>query len=225
MDTDAGIIIGAGGHARVVIDALQAWLTPGRYCLLDDNPKLWGLKLYGVPIIGGISEIERLADEGGHSFLVAIGHPPSLRAQLFARFWNLGMKPFSVEHIDSTVAVHSYMGAGSVVLARASIGPNANIGINCIINTAAIVEHDVVVGRSVHVGPGAILLGDVTVGDEAFIGAGAVVLPGVKVGKCATVGAGAVVTRDVKEGDTVVGVPAWPVRPREVWSPPKEEVK
>lgn len=205
---DKLIIIGAGGHAHWIIDALRAWLKPQVYAVLDDNQKLWGTKLDSIYIIGGLSDIERVAAGQNASFIIAIGHPPSLRAQLFCKFRRLGLPAFNVEHTDATLARPSYIGDGSVVLARAVVGPNATIGDNCIINTAAIVEHDVVVGHSVHVAPGAILLGGVKVEDEAFIGAGAIVLPGLHIGYGATVGAGAVVLHDVGRGQTVVGNPA-----------------
>ena len=84
------------------------------------------------------------------------------------------------------------------------------MGKNCVLYSAAVVEHDCVLEDHAYLGPGVVLAGRVTVRTGAFLGAGAVVLPGVEIGADATVGAGAVVTELVTGGDTVIGAPARP---------------
>jgi carbonic anhydrase/acetyltransferase-like protein (isoleucine patch superfamily) len=108
----------------------------------------------------------------------------------------------------ATVARDAVLGAGTVVLEHAHVGPASRLGPGTIVNTGAIVEHDCTVGEAVHLAPGSVLLGGASVGARTLVGSGARVLPGVAVGCDVTVGAGAVVTRDVEDGLVVVGVPA-----------------
>lgn len=198
------LILGAGGHARVVIDAMRSSkrkldgiLAPVSAAVLDD-----------ILIFGND---DMLLEFNGSYFIVGLGgigdNRP--RAALFDKAFNHGLHPMpAVCHAGAYISDRSTVGHGSLVAVRSIVNPGASVGINVIVNTGAIVEHDVVVGNHAHIAPGAILCGGVKIGDYAHIGAGAIILQGVEVGEGAIVGAGAVVVREVKPWISVKGVPA-----------------
>lgn len=192
------LVFGAGGHGRVVADALD----PARVWLVDDDCDRVGTVVVGLRV----HSLDQLPDDV-RQFVVAIGDA-TVREATAARLVRLGFEPTVVHHPTAVISTHGAIDPGTVVLARASIGPGAAVGAHCVVNTGAIVEHDVRLRDFAFVGPGAILAGGVSVGAHAFIGAGAVVLPGVTIGERAIVGAGAVVHRDVEPRATVVGNPA-----------------
>ena len=202
------VLLGAGGHSFSVLDALNAWASPGQYVLLDDKAHLWGSRIEGILVLGSLDQLPNVANDGTRLFVVAIGDPPRLREKLYRLGHALGLRALQVIHPSAVVSSKVPIGSGAVILAQVMIGPYAEIGPNAIVNSGAVVEHGVRVGGSSHIGPHATLLGSARIGDGAFIGGGAVVLPGVTVGEAATVGAGAVVLEDVPPHVTVVGNPA-----------------
>lgn len=193
------ILIGAGGHARVV----KACLKTERIGLIDSASSA-GSSLDGLPVLGG-DEVLVARSEPAH---VAIGDNARRRVvveRAGPRAWHSIVSPHAL--VIGAVEI----GEGAFVGARAVVQPGARIGRHAIVNTAAVVEHDCVIGDFAHVAPGAVLTGAVIVGEGTLIGAGAVVTPGVTIGRDAVVGAGAVVVRDVPDGVTVLGNPARPV--------------
>lgn len=195
-------ILGAGGHAKVVISALLA-VSRSDFALFDDAPPQFGTSLLGIDVA---SPIPRQASWDSARALghIAIGSNAA-RARLAQRIeasWE------TVVHPSAVVAPDVTCGHGSFLATHAVVHPGARIGSHCIVNTAAIVEHDCVVGDFCHVAPGAILTGGVRLGKRVLVGAGAVVRPNVSIGDDAICGAGAVVVADVPAGTTVVGVPA-----------------
>lgn len=208
-----GVIgLGAGGHARVVIDILR---IAGQYevvGLLDQDPGLRGTSVLGVPILGGDEEIPELKARGIEQFFIGVGSTSLLepRQRLYGLAVRLGMKAVAAIHPRSVVSSDAFLGPGPTIMALAVINPGARLGENVIVNTGAIVEHDCIIGNHVHIATAATLAGTVVVGDGTHIGAGAVVRQGIRIGSRALVGAGAVVIRDVADGETVVGNPARP---------------
>lgn len=191
------ILIGGGGHARVVLSALGA---SDRIGLLD--PALAVRSRVGEAVVLGGDEVLATRPEPAH---VAIGDNARRRevvTRLGPRAWQAVVSPHAL------VIGAGDIGEGAFVGARAVLQPGVQIGRHVIVNTGAILEHDCLVGDFVHIAPGAVVCGGVRIGDDAFIGAASVIVPGVTVGKRATVGAGAVVIRDVPDGVTVVGNPA-----------------
>jgi len=194
------IVVGAGGHAKVVVATARA-AGLRVVAIVDDAEARWGLELLGVRVTGPSAPV--LADPAAHVVL-AIGHNATRRrlaAGARCRF-------VSVVHPSAIVEPSVVLGDGSVVFAGAIVQPDTVIGAHAIVNTAASIDHDCVLGAAVHVAPGVRLAGNVTLGDEVFLGIGTVVVPGVTIGAGTTVGAGAAVVRDLPAGVVAVGVPA-----------------
>jgi len=197
------ILIGGGGHAKVVLDAALCAVIE-IHGFVDDDPAAPITRLRRCPAhLGTLGDVGTRTDF--RPFL-AVGDL-ALRASLILSLgdveyaWAIA-HPSSVVAPSATVAVGSFVGAGAIVNADARVCAHA------IVNTGAIVEHDCKVGTNTHIGPRAVLGGGVVVGDGTLVGIGATVLPGVKIGSGSIVGAGAVVTHDVGDGEVVVGVPA-----------------
>ncbi len=193
------VIIGAGGHARVVADAWEA--AGGRVAVCVEDEGL-DRDLGWARVVGsteGMDDVE---------FVVAIGDNLVRRKRYEEMLRDSHSRPTTVVHPTAVVSCGANLGAGCMVLAGAVLNPGTEVGEDTILNTGAIVEHDCVIGAHAHVAPRSVLGGGVTVGDGSLVGIGACVMPGVSIGAGATVGAGAVVTRDVPALGVVVGVPA-----------------
>lgn len=200
---DLIILIGAGGHAKVVYDTLRCVNPTISVDVRDDNPALTGRRFFEC-FIATPSVPEVVISRHAH---VAIGNN-AVRKRLCDRLREKGYSLLTVIHPSASISSCAQISEGVFVAAHAVIGPNAVVGAGAIINHSAVVDHDCIIGGWAHMGPNATLGGSVEVGDGALIGAGAILLPGVKVGVRATVGAGAVVTRVVPDDAVVVGVPA-----------------
>jgi len=193
---DGVVVIGAGGHAKVLISAL---IASGRSvaAVVDDDDTKWGTDAQGIRV----GRVERAL--GGHG-IVGIGD--NVRRREKAR--SLSFEWQTVVHPSAHVDPSAKLGRGTVVFAGAVVQPDAVIGDHVIVNTGATVDHDCVVGDYAHLAPGVHLAGSVRVGEGAFLGIGSVVSPGVRIGRWTTLGAGAVAIRDLADGAVAVGVPA-----------------
>jgi len=204
------VVLGAGGHARVLIDVIQAAGNIEVACVLDRDETLWGKEIYGIPIAGGDDRLFSLKADGVSGFVVAVGSTGDNgpRARIFRAALEFGLTPVTVVAATAFVSRRAVLERGCQVLSRAVVNPGAVVGENSIINTGAIIEHDCVIGRHVHIAPGAVLSGMVRVGDMAHVGTGASVRQAVEIGAGAVVGVGAAVVNDVAPGHMVAGVPA-----------------
>jgi UDP-perosamine 4-acetyltransferase len=204
---DDVVIIGAGGHGKVVLDILTA---EGRYRpvgFVDNNPSLLDSYVCGLPLLGPINALPRLKRQRIRHAIVAIGDNRQRLRQL-PEIEAAGFELVSAVHPAAFVSPRAAIGRGVVIAPRACVIVDARIGDLAIVNTAAVVDHECDVGEAAHVCPGAVLAGRVRVGRGAFIGIGAQVIQCRSVGEFAVVGAGAAVIQDVSDGATVVGVPA-----------------
>jgi UDP-perosamine 4-acetyltransferase len=204
------VLIGAGGHAKVVFDAARSTDTIDIVAVVDARAELKGQRFEGVDIIGDEAAIGRARELGATAILLGVGSidvGPTRRA-LFDRASRFGLDLPPVVHRAATVAPSASVGRASVVFAGAILNPHAQVGANVIVNTGTIVEHDVRIGDHSHISPGARLAGGVVIGEGAHVGIGATVLQGIRIGDGALVAAGAVVTEDVAAGARVAGVPA-----------------
>jgi len=201
------IVLGAGGHARVVLDVLAAAGRQAPMLLVDDNQALWGGDLDGVPVAGPVQELARLLPEGVREGFVAVGSNAS-RRRLQGMLEAHGLRSPVLRHPSATVSPRARLGPGTLVCAAAVVGAGTRVGVGVIVNTGAQVDHDCDIGDFVHLAPGSVLCGGVAIGPLSLVGAGANVAPGVRIGSGAVVGVGAAVIGPVADGATVVGVPA-----------------
>ena len=192
------VIIGAGGHGKVVADnAPKNGYT--EISFVDDFET--GSCL-GIPIVGKNADVEMLND-GKTDFIIGIGDN-AIRKQIAERYdvpWT------ALIHPSAQIATNVSIGKGSVVMAGAVINPCAAVGDHCIINTCAVIEHDNVIENYAHVSPNAALGGTVRVGECSWIGLGASVLNNISICENCIIGAGNVVIRNITESGTYVGVP------------------
>ncbi len=198
------IIVGAGGHASVVMDAfLLGSAEPERAAFADDDALLWDTVVLGCPVLGAPEIVIR----PGTHFHVAIGHN-DIRRRVMERLLSVGALSFGVVHPSAQVSRFATIGTGSFIAAGGVVAPAAEIGDGVIVNHGAVVDHDCHVGDFSHIAPNATLAGGVRVGSNVLVGAGARVMVGVSVADHAVVGAGAVVLRDVPARAVVAGIPA-----------------
>lgn len=201
------VLIGAGGHGRVVLDILRHSRSNNIVGFLDADPTLTGTSIDGVDVLGPVNLLPKLKREKVRGAIVSIGDNRTRRTYA-GEVEAAGLELITAFHPKATMAPGVDLGRNVVVCAGAIICPGARVADHVILNTACVIDHECSIGPAVHVCPGALLAGRVTVGAEAFIGIGATVIQCLKIGAGATVGAGAVVIRDVEDGAKVVGVPA-----------------
>ena len=203
------VIIGAGGHGKVVLDILRATGNPKLRPVgfLDADASLVGTSVGGLPVIGPVHHVSKLKQQKVRAAIVAIGDN---RARLsYAKYLlGEGMELVNAIHPRATVSGSAGIGRNVVIAAGAVVCAEARVADSVILNTSCIVDHECEIGQAAHVCPAAALAGRVRVGAGAFVGTGARVIPCVSIGENATIGAGAVVLRDVPDGATAVGVPA-----------------
>lgn len=196
------VLFGAGGHAKVVIEAAIKAQRQVVHLLDSDASRKDSLLLgFTIKTYRAPSDISNEAE-----FIVTIGK------EIFRKQWYQLLSRYAAASIliHPTAAVTSFcdIGVGTVVLGHANINPGARIGCNVIINTGATVEHDCSIGDHSQIAPNATLCGDVSIGECTLIGAGATVIPGIKIGNNVIVGAGSVVIRDIPDNSVVAGNPA-----------------
>jgi len=207
--------LGAGGHAKVVVETLR--LTGGYEFagLLDPKKELWGSGIMGVSVLGGDSLLPELYGRGVRHAFIGLGGTGDNRPRqrLYEHALSQGFQLVQVVHPQAVVSPSALLGDGITIMAGAIINAEAHIGFNVIVNTGAIVEHDCMIGNHVHVATGVKLASTVRVAEGAHIGVGASVRQGICIGEWAVIGAGAVVVKDVEPWTVVAGVPARELTP------------
>lgn len=195
------IIIGAGGHGKVIADIILKSGDQIKGFLDDSFPDR--TSFIGYPILGKVNSCK---DIKGAAFITAIGNA-DLRKNIATEYkeieWYTAIHPSAViSDIDVSV------GSGTAIMANAIINPGTHIGEHCIINSGAIVEHDNHISDYVHVSVGAKLAGTVSVGAKTWVGIGAVISNNLSVCGDCTIGAGAVVVKNIEKPGIYIGIPA-----------------
>ena len=201
------VIMGAGGHGRVVLDILMSGRQHHVMGFLDSNPAIHGRRMDGLPILGDLTALPDLRAQGVHAAIVAIGDN-GIRRDMADQIEAAGFELINAIHPSANLARNVTLGRNVVVAAGALVCAHCQIGDSVILNTGCIVDHETMIGTAAHVCPGARIAGRVAIESGAFVGIGATVLQGIRIGCEAIIGGGAVVIRDVDPLTTVVGVPA-----------------
>ena len=190
------LIIGAGGHGKVVADTAEC-CGYSNIAFLDqswpEQTENGRWKIIGKPVQSDVT------------MFCAVGKN-DMRACIFEKY-HLNNSPVLI-HPSAILSPTVKMGPGALVVAGSIVNADTSIGRGAILNTACSVDHDCLIGDFVHISPGAHLAGGVRVGDGSWIGIGAVVREGIRIGKNVIVAAGAAIVSDIEDGARVGGVPA-----------------
>lgn len=205
------VLVGAGGHARVVVEAMNARGRPLVGHVAADGHGS-DSTIDGISVGRWLGTDDAIADliVAGHSFALGLGFVDRAGAERRARILTAltDADLLTVVHDRSTVSPSASLGRGVFVAGAAFVGTSTRLGDGVIVNSGAVVDHESRLETNVHIASGATLSGSVSIGPDSLIGAGATVRQGVRIGSGVVVGAGAVVVADVADGVTVVGVPA-----------------
>ncbi|HLF18634.1 MAG TPA: acetyltransferase [Candidatus Omnitrophota bacterium] len=206
---DKVLLIGGGGHCRVVIDAIK---SSGQYEIAGITDPLFtkGESVDGVPVLGRDEDLQALFDQGYRYAFICVGSvvDNKTRQSLFQDVQRIGFGFPNVIHPSAVVSGNAQLGRGVFIAAGVIIGPGSRIGNNAIINTTSSVDHDCVIEDHVHVAPGVTLCGGVFIGQGSLIGPGSTVIVGKRIAPGCLIGAGATVVDDCKEAGTYWGTPA-----------------
>ncbi|EOO06073.1 acetyltransferase [Bacillus cereus] len=197
------LIIGAGGHGRVIADIALKMKKWEYIAFLDDSENV--KTSMGIEIIDKSTSISKYIED--YDIFVGIGNNV-VRKKVQEELEDLGAIIPALIHPSAIIGEQVYLGAGTVVMAGAVINCCTKIGKGSIINTASTIDHDNKIDDYVHISPGAHLAGTVRVGSGTWLGIGSVVINNINITNDCKIGAGAVVIRDIAEVGTYVGVPA-----------------
>jgi sugar O-acyltransferase (sialic acid O-acetyltransferase NeuD family) len=208
------LLIGGGGHCKVVLDML---LSSGEYEIagIIDIRERFGDRIFGVPVNGSDPDLPRFFKKGVKHCFISVGSVGDTRLRV--KLYDLARKSgFTLPNLVSPhalVSSRALLGEGNFIGPGVTVNAGSKIGNNCILNTGVIVEHDCKIGDFVHLSPGSVLSGGVSIGSHSHIGTGSIVIQGVKIGERTVIGAGSVVTGDIRKGVIAYGNPCKEKKP------------
>lgn len=202
------IVIGGGGHTRVLVDTLLA-LSANILGFTDYSLENADRDILGIRLLGSDDAILQYPPD---SVLLVNGlgsvKSTDKRRGIYDYFKSLGYSFATVIHPASVVSRDVKISEGAQIMAGAVIQPGSRIGKNTLVNTKVSVDHDCTIGDHVHLAPGVTLSGMVSIGSRTHVGAGATVIQGIQIRTDCLIGAGALVLKDIPAGSTAFGVPA-----------------
>lgn len=201
------ILIGAGGHCKVLIDIIKSTNEYEIIGITDNNSK--GTVL-DIPIIGDDSILDSIYNQGVDYAFIAIGalNNINIRNNIYTNLKSIGFKIPVLIHKCAMISQYSDIGEGTCVMAGAMVNPGVKIKRNCIINTGSVIDHDCIIQDNVHISPNVSIAGGVNIGSNSHIGIGSSIIEKINIGNNVTIGAGSVVIDDIKDFALAVGVPA-----------------
>jgi len=202
------LLIGSGGHCKVVLDLLLRVKEYEVVGLIDVRKRL-GAKVFGTSVIGRDADLPRFFRSGIKYCFISIGSvgDPGLRVKLYGLAKRIGFILPNLISPSALVSSRAILGEGNYIAPWAAINAGTQIGNACILNTGAIIEHDCKIGNFVHISSGAILSGGVSIGAYSHIGAGSVIIQNLRVAEETIIGAGSVVTKNIHKGKIAYGNP------------------
>jgi sugar O-acyltransferase (sialic acid O-acetyltransferase NeuD family) len=202
------LLIGAGGHGKVVLDILRASGAHRPIGFLDADPALTGTTVSGLPVLGPVHHLSKIRQQTkAREAIVAIGDNRARRSYA-QHVIDEGIELINAIHPTANISTSALIGRNVVIASGAIVCAEARVADSVILNTGCIVDHECEIEEAAHICPAAALAGRVRVEAGAFVGLGAKVIPCMTIGRHATIGAGAVVIRDIPAHATAVGVPA-----------------
>lgn len=204
------VIIGAGGHAKVIADIIlkrKELLNEKLNIIgfLDDGYKnLKYTKIFDIPILGDTNLIEKLEQEKKYNYIIGIGNN-EIREKISSKFSNLNY--YTAIHPKSIIGIDVIIEEGTVVMANTVVNSGTKIGKHCILNTGSIIEHDNNIEDYCHLSPNSTLCGTVKIGKNSWVGANSTIIQNRNIGENSMIGAGSVIIRDIPSNCTVVGNP------------------
>ncbi len=201
------VIIGAGGHGRVVLDILKNNHQFEVVGFLDSNQSLVHTIVDGIEVIGDLTVISRFRELGIGGAIVAIGDN-RVRTKYASELDAAGISLVNAIHPSASIADNARIGKNVVIASGVNICTHVKLEDSVICNTGCIIDHESLIRRAVHICPGVKIAGHVTINEAAFIGIGATIIQGTTIGESVIAGAGTVILENVPAFSTVVGVPA-----------------
>ncbi len=198
------ILIGAGGHAKVVIELLSASGYQVHCCVGHASDPSHCLT---VPVMKEENALSLLYHQGFKLAFVAVGDN-STRARIGKELMQQGFSLVNAISPSAIVSPSASIGIGVAIMSGAIINANASIDNFAIINTGATIDHDCIIGEAAHIAPQCALAGNVVIGEQSFLGVGSKVIPKMQIGNNVMLGAGSVVVSHIPASVTAFGVPA-----------------
>ena len=198
------VIIGAGGHSKVIADIVEK-SNDILLGFLDDNLEKGKNIISNYSVLGKIEDCLKIKEQDNEiEFVIGIGCN-RIRKEIASKY---KLNYYTAIHPSAQIGLDVKIEDGTVVMANACINPGANVGKHSIINTGAIIEHDNIIENYVHISPNSALAGTVKVGERTHVGIGAIVKNNITICSNCIIGAGAVVVKNIEEQGTYIGVPA-----------------
>jgi UDP-perosamine 4-acetyltransferase len=208
------LVIGAGGHARVCIEALLDTAGCVVVGCVSKNGESIQDPFAGVAVVGADENLGDLIVDHAvtHAFIAVTNN--RVRAAMLGRCAELGVPVASAISRSAQISPSATIGSGALLAMGSVVNTLARLGAGVIVNTNASVGHDCIIGEATHVAPGVAMGGNVMIGQQVLIGIGARIVPSTSIGDGAVIGAGSVVLRDVPAGAVMIGNPARRVQRR-----------